>query len=327
MLSLLGSTARCESNENKMMLKKAPVDTDVEQALQSKRRTGSLFAKINENAVARTYATIRLVFYLCICTACVVLFLSVSIRQNLDIDLQDASRLFRTGVNGFDREANRSEAGSTLDTVRKRLKRVLPSLNLNDYKESPVFPVFASFPQGIRRSEMPQFTYNPTSMVWKDFETRLKLSGGFISNEKIDLRKAVPLQSELSGFIIYNVLFGDRGELVRKRLRQDKNWFRKRIVLMRTPTELPSIDGSVIKRKSLLILDGHHTTTVAQLCAEIITGDLHSARNASCGRYFDPRQSVRVIDGLHPLVVRKLALESGAKAGYHMNHFKPSRLL
>lgn len=299
-----------------MKLKRTVVDVD--QNIP-KRRTDSLFEKINENAATRSFNTLRLIFYICVCTSCVLIFLSVSVRQHLDIGIHDASQLFRTDVV--------TEDESATDPDLRPWGRVLPSLNLNDYKDSPVYPIFSSFPQGIRRNEMPQFTYNPTSTIWKDFEKRLKLSGGFISYEKVDLRKAIPLQSELSGFIIYNVLFGDRGELVRKRLKADKYWFRKRIVLMRTPAALSSVDGSVIKRKSLLILDGHHTTTVAQLCAELPSGQLRTPRNASCGRYFDPRQNVRVIEGLHPLIVRKLALESGAKAGFHMNHFKPSKVL
>lgn len=280
--------------------------------LVPKRRATSLYDKIREESIAaRGFLSMHVLAYLSLLAVCVVIVANFWPLASFTYHRP----FFPNGLNEY------------VEVLTYAREIILPSLNLNDYKERPVYPVFNSFPFGIKRSDMPQFS-NSEPDVWDNFVKNIVDNGGSCSVENVDLRLAISLQSELSGFIIYNVLFGDQGERVKEMLASDHKWFQNRIVLIRTPSDVESIDGSIIKKNSLLILDGHHTTAVAQLCAQLPQSMLRLGRfnneKKSCGAYFDPEQDVRVIEGLHPLVIRNLALGSGARNGFHMNQFNPS---
>ena len=175
---------------------------------------------------------------------------------------------------------------------------------------------------------MPQLPFNKSGRVWANFRREIIRNGGTIGvEEDVDLREAIPLQAQLSGFIVYNILFGDGGWKAKGRLDNDGTWFSKRIVLIRTPGVLQSVDGSIIQKDSLIILDGHHTTAVAKFCAESPHTHLrlgnynpYILKGSACGQNFNPKQEILIINGLQPLKVRELAITAGAAQGHSMIH-------
>lgn len=198
----------------------------------------------------------------------------------------------------------------------------LPSLNLFDYDKDYSYPIFPEdFPIGLQRKIMPQMPdkEGKDADVWRNFLYTIEMNGGRVVKQLVDLRFTNPLQSELSGHIVFNVLFGDNGSRIREKVEADPHFFAERVILVRTPEALVGKMGERIPAGALFNLDGHHTNEVLKHCARIqhpslrhgyIDNDEHI-----CGKGFRTRQSVVVIEDMHPLTVIDLALEAGASSG------------
>lgn len=205
----------------------------------------------------------------------------------------------------------------------------LPSLNLFDYEARYSYPIFPDeFPAGLERKIMPQMPERHPgssdarehSNVWREFYFNVETRGGSIGEEVVDLRYTKPLQSELSGHIVFNVLFGDNGSRIREKVEANPRFFSEHVVLVRAPSHLVGKSGERIPAGTLFDLDGHHTNEVLKHCARIQHPNLRHGyidkEHHICGKGFRTRQPVIVIDGLHPLVVIDLALEAGASSGH-----------
>jgi len=200
----------------------------------------------------------------------------------------------------------------------------LPSLNLFDYDERYSYPVFPDdFPSGLERKIMPQLperSGKESGKVWRDFFYSIGVHGGEVKEELVDLRFTKPLQSELSGHIVFNVLFGDNGSRIREKIESNPRFFSEHVVLVRTPAPLIGKGGEQIPANTLFNLDGHHTNEVLKHCARIQHPSLRHGYIADdehiCGKGFRTRQRVVVIENVHPLTVIDLALEAGATSGH-----------
>mmetsp|Transcript_20879 Transcript_20879/g.38834 ORF Transcript_20879/g.38834 Transcript_20879/m.38834 type:complete len:301 (+) Transcript_20879:257-1159(+) len=197
---------------------------------------------------------------------------------------------------------------------------VLPSLNLLDYETDVSFPVFLEdHPNGLRRSEMPQLDLHDSrnlSMPW--FTEALNDAGGSIGEQMVDLRFTEPLQSEVSGLIVYNVIMKN----ISQQLDKNANLFGDRIVLLETPVDLIGRLGNRIPAGTLLNLDGHHTNHALKICAKIQHTSLRRgflSKDHICGKNFATQHSVKVIRGIHPLQAISLALDTGATSGQGLN--------
>ncbi|GBG25813.1 Hypothetical Protein FCC1311_020322 [Hondaea fermentalgiana] len=198
----------------------------------------------------------------------------------------------------------------------------LPSLNLFDYDKDYSYPIFPEdFPIGLQRKIMPQMPdkEGKDKKVWDSFLYNIEIQGGNLVKQIVDLRFTRPLQSELSGHIVFNVLFGDTGSRIREKVEADPHFFAERIILVRTPEALIGSQGEHIPAGTLLNLDGHHTNEVLKHCARIQHPSLRHGyidnNKHICGKGFRTRQTVLVIENVHPLTVIDLALEAGASSG------------
>lgn len=213
----------------------------------------------------------------------------------------------------------------------------LPSLNLFDYEAKVSFPVFKDkYPEGLRREQMPQLPARQSAntskegkggkvggqLFWARFENTVRQAGGRFSREEVDLRFTRPLQREISGLIVYNVLFHDIKEIIKR----DPNMFRDHIVLVETPEEMVGRMGERIPAGTLFNLDGHHTNQVLKLCAKVMHPNLRrgniNMENHVCGSDFSTRQKPLIIKGVNPLEAISLALEAGADSGHGMTVVK-----
>ena len=241
---------------------------------------------------------------------------------------------------------------------------VLPSLNLFDY-ERVTFPVFKdTYPEGLKREQMPQLPARPREIIvitrdfgaedaiaaaaaaaatstptflnntnssglrdddyksrlfWTRFESIVHSNGGrLVRDEEVDLRFTRPLQREISGLIVYNVLFNS----IKERMKRDPTMFRDHIVLVETPVEMVGRLGERIPAGTLFNLDGHHTNQVLKLCAKIMHPNLRrgniNMENHICGPKFGTRQTPLIVKAIHPLQAISLALEAGASSGHGM---------
>mmetsp|Transcript_7241 Transcript_7241/g.9169 ORF Transcript_7241/g.9169 Transcript_7241/m.9169 type:complete len:366 (-) Transcript_7241:216-1313(-) len=297
---------------------------------QKRLRAGSRSTKIfNQSKQTSSFLILRLI--------CLFLFLFfVSLFTELDRSWDPRIYMYGGKFTSKHFAVEMSDTDDTFNTgfvpaitmIKKKRHIDLPSLNLLDYEERSAYPVFAQFPEGIRREDMPQLHFNRSSQVWTRFKQIIHLRGGKIKLEQdLDLRQAMPLQSELSGYIVHNLIYGDDGERIRNNLDKDATWFASHIVLIRTPQLLHSVDGSIIQKGSLIILDGHHTTAVAKLCAQsphslLRLGNYNAnlQRESVCGKHFSPKQDVLVIENIAPLDVRRIALEAGATTGQNIHY-------
>lgn len=203
------------------------------------------------------------------------------------------------------------------------LNKTLPSLNVFDYELHPRFPIFKAYPRGIPRHMMPQF--DRSSQEWSKFESMVRRKQGKIQEELVDLREVYPMQAELSGFISYNLIFGDAGKLFTEAVKNNPTFVEDSVIVLRTKVPLKSLSGEIPKG-ALLVLDGHHTTAAALLCA----GQKQNVRRANsssgmCFGQYSTRRSLQVISGLHPLTVRRLALRAGNEGRQRMIPSRPYR--
>mmetsp|Transcript_3036 Transcript_3036/g.9325 ORF Transcript_3036/g.9325 Transcript_3036/m.9325 type:complete len:170 (-) Transcript_3036:443-952(-) len=158
---------------------------------------------------------------------------------------------------------------------------------------------------------------NASLAVWEGYFQALRDAGGSVAEEVVDLRFTRPLQSELSGLIVYNVLFVE----IQDRLDANPALFAEHIILVETPHDLVGRFGERIPAGALLNLDGHHTNEVLKLCARIQHTNLRRGNvhfHHVCGQAFNPRQRVLVIKGIDPLQAVDLALRAGADSGHGM---------
>ena len=189
--------------------------------------------------------------------------------------------------------------------------RTLPSLNLFDYERTAMYPIFEEYPGGIQRNLMPQF--NVSAASWHAFESSVKSWQGDVKEEVVNLLELHPMQAELSGFILYNVLYGEEGLSFDAKLRMDPNFVEHGVIVLRTSLQLKTPSG-LIPKGALMVLDGHHTTAAALLCAK--QRGMKNIRSESfsksiCNGHFSTLRKLKVVSGLHPLVVRLLAFQSG----------------
>mmetsp|Transcript_20951 Transcript_20951/g.45807 ORF Transcript_20951/g.45807 Transcript_20951/m.45807 type:complete len:259 (-) Transcript_20951:35-811(-) len=180
-----------------------------------------------------------------------------------------------------------------------------PSLNLLDYDMDSSFPVFPRVhPKGLKRVVMPQLPdrTGKEASVWALFFDNIRMNGGSVMRDMVDLRFTRPLQSELSGHIVYNILFGDGGEHVRQKVDKNPKFFSDHIILVKTPIVLKDRDGTEIPAGTLFNLDGHHTNEVLKVCAKedhtSIRHGFFNRDNHVCGKTFDTVQNVTVIENL-----------------------------
>ena len=193
-----------------------------------------------------------------------------------------------------------------------------PHLNKLVY-DNVVWPVFPQiFPGGIHREDMPQLD---TPQVWRRMLEALVESGGVLRNETVDVTKAHPLQAEISGPIVHNHLIGDEGLKMQWKLEETADGARyfNKIVLIKSPVSLQGSNGKTIPRGAFYVLDGHHAWDAARVCDRAAPRTLRGGRaseyNSLCGHKFTPLLKVLVISKLHPLIVRDVALRSGAGTG------------
>lgn len=214
-------------------------------------------------------------------------------------------------------EGHSFQSSAVHHTIAKResvyVSNIYPSLNVLDYWDYsyPVFPNI--FPHGISRTDMPQLNSAKSSDLWQTFENKINEHGGKISlHRNFDLRLAKPLQSQISGNIVYNVVL----EVLKAEVSAE--FFKSRIVLVKSKRSEISKDGTVFPAGTIFILDGHHTTFASLLCAvpqtKLRLGYLYQGSDL-CGKSFSAKQDLFVIEGLGLLEVRNIAITSGAGTG------------